>query len=528
MNTTTTKLSTVEENDAPGKQTRTPTLDERLSEELIIGLVGPVGSGCSAAAVELTKIMEVQYNYAVQYHKISNIIRSAAATVDAAAPSTTNRSESIGALQDIGDRLRQKFGNGYLGRKVICSIGDKRYDEGFEEAADGTGKHPKKIRIIHIIDSIKNPEEVKVLRKTYGEIFWLIGVTAPRDVRTRRLGTQEGIDDTKIDDIIDRDFKEEEPYGQNVRDAYFLSDLFIRNDQANRSNLIETLNRFVDILFGIPVHTPTKDESSMYAAYAEAAKSACLSRQVGAAIVSAEGELIGIGRNDVPKFGGGLYNEDDHNDDHRCYAWEGRECCNENKKSRLYDDIFNKLDEAGLLISGTSVSTVSRELKKTDLKSLIEYSRAVHAEMDAITFVARTNKHGLHGGTLYSTTYPCHSCARHIVASGIYKVLYIEPYPKSLAIDLHSDAVSTNESKFGTLVVFLQYTGIAPKNILKLFHSGLSRKDPMGKVINVEQKTAMPVVEVPLDDYTKHEEIIATEVLRDEEEAATGHTPTLV
>ncbi|MDN3612645.1 hypothetical protein QWZ16_23945 [Vibrio ostreicida] len=26
--------------------------------------------------------------------------------------------------------------------------------------------------------------------------------------------------------------------------------------------------------------------------------------------------------------------------------------------------------------------------------------------------------------------FPCHNCAKHIVASGIKRVVYVEPYPK--------------------------------------------------------------------------------------------------
>lgn len=46
------------------------------------------------------------------------------------------------------------------------------------------------------------------------------------------------------------------------------------------------------------------------------------------------------------------------------------------------------------------------------------------------------------------TTFPCHYCARHIVAAGIYEVQYIEPYPKSKALQLHADAIETSAAKW--------------------------------------------------------------------------------
>ena len=43
--------------------------------------------------------------------------------------------------------------------------------------------------------------------------------------------------------------------------------------------------------------------------------------------------------------------------------------------------------------------------------------------------------------TLFATTFPCHHCARHIVAAGIRRVVYVAPYAKSRAVDLHDDAI---------------------------------------------------------------------------------------
>ena len=49
------------------------------------------------------------------------------------------------------------------------------------------------------------------------------------------------------------------------------------------------------------------------------------------------------------------------------------------------------------------------------------------------------------GTTLYTTTFPCHNCTRHIVAAGISRVVYVKPYPKSLAFQLHYDSISLEE-----------------------------------------------------------------------------------
>ena len=86
----------------------------------------------------------------------------------------------------------------------------------------------------------------------------------------------------------------------------FLADFFIRNDGDNDKNLRRTVERFLDVMFAIGVQTPTKDESAMYAATSGAAECACLSRKWVAVIANEDGDILGMGNNDVPKFGGGF------------------------------------------------------------------------------------------------------------------------------------------------------------------------------------------------------------------------------
>ncbi len=498
---------------------RIPRLNERLTEELVFALVGPVGSGCTSTYQLLEEILQDDYDYKIHYYHLSRYISDGAKLVEEKDGNSLQGAERIDYLQTVGDKLRKACGNSYLAAKAVEEIAQQRDVDGFGKTEAGQSV-PKKLRHIHIIDSLKHPEEIKLLRATYGEIFWLIGVFAPLAVREQRLEYQKHLDAQAISTIVQRDYTEDDDHGQNVRDVFYQADFFLRNDQENDSRLRGSLKRFVEILFGFPVHTPTLDESSMYAAYAEAAKSACLSRQVGAAIVSSDDELIGLGRNDVPVYGGGLYTEDHDNCDHRCHAWRDRHCHNDAKKEGLYRQIYQRLEQADLLAEGVSNESVTKAIQATDVKSLIEYSRAVHAEMDAITSVARSHKAGLLGGTLFSTTFPCHSCARHIVASGIVKVLFIEPYPKSLAIELHSDAVSEREADQGKKVLFLQYTGIAPKNILKLFNAGMKRKGKGGKIREFNKRIASPVVAVSLDDYATHEKWVIEELTQNEQQAS--------
>lgn len=485
-----------------------PKYEDRLSDELVIALVGPIASGVTATAKLLEDLLSSEFNYQVFKYKPSDIIKGDSEKVSEEIGNPTDFATRVETYQTVGDKLRQKYGNGYLASKIVSKIAKNRDDnDGFQDPGDGSEKPiPKQKRWVHIIDSIKHPEELKILKRTYGDILWLFGVFAPLQVRKERLKDLQ-VSDVSATSIIDRDYSESQRHGQKVKDVFHQSDFFIRNDTQSKNNLESDVQRFLEVMFGSPKRTPTKDESSMYSAYAEACRSACLSRQVGAAVVDEVGNLIGLGRNDVPKANGGLYESIETKasvDDSRCYAWKNGECHNDARKNKLYHDIYEELEKRKVLQKETTEDDVIDAVKSTDVKSLIEYSRAVHAEMDAIISIARTNKPGLIGATLYCTTYPCHSCARHIVASGIKTVFFIEPYPKSLAQDLHSDAIDSTESS--DKVNFLQYMGVAPKNILKLFRIEKGRKKD-GKVEPFDKKTAKPVVRVSLDDYTMHERL---------------------
>lgn len=424
--------------------------------------------------------------------------------VNVALPDNPTEMERVKKLQDAGTKLRKKFGNTYLAEKCVSIIAVNRLESNGYIDVSGN-KIPTPRRHAYIIDSLKHPDEVQLLQDVYGGIFWLFGIFAPEEVRKERL-RDKGVPKNNIDELIEVDEEEGINNGQKVRDTIQVSDFFIRNDEDNTERLLEASKRYLRIIFGTNIETPTKDEAAMYAASASATGSACMSRQVGAAIFNNNGQLIGIGRNDVPKANGGLYECEDGKRDHRCFKWKGKRCHNEHRKDMLYNDIYVELVNASLVPGTKKVSDIKSVLKKTDIKNLIEYSRAVHAEMEAILSVARGSAEGIVGSTLYCTTFPCHNCARHIVASGICRVVYVEPYPKSLATALHSDSISTKANAPGK-VSFVQYEGVAPKNILRLFQYRSARKQD-GKLIPHQAATAKPVSRSPLDGFFRREQIV--------------------
>jgi len=496
-------------------------LNDRRTDELVIAFVGPVGSGVSKSAAILAEIMSAEYGYSVNAIRISEIIREVAASNGISVPpKEVPLHERIRKLQDAGNKLRDALSDSYLAEKAVERIAvDRAINEGYATVGGQATDLPLNRRRVHIIDSLKHPSEVSLLRAVYGDTFWFIGVFAPESVRVSRLKALAHAP-AELSKTIEDDESDGLSHGQKVRDTAHQADFFVRNDAENDAGLRKTLSRFLRILFNIGVNTPTRDETAMDKATAQASNSACMSRQVGAAIYSNSGELIGIGANDVPKSRGGLYCTEDGDYDHRCFKWRDGVCHNDQRKKSLYQSIYLELKNSGVLLDNIDSTRIADAIKKTDLKNLIEYSRAVHVEMEAIISVARAGKSGIVGSTLYSTTFPCHSCARHSVASGIARVVYIEPYAKSLATDLHGDSVSVAEADMGKKLVFLQYEGVAPKNMIRLFKHGHERKFD-GRAIESVRTTATPVFPAPLDGFSTREKLILDKIKASEQRAST-------
>ncbi|MCG5486773.1 MAG: hypothetical protein KK482_24255 [Sinorhizobium meliloti] len=471
------------------------TNEERRTDELVIALVGAVGSGVSTTARALAEILEGEFGYSVETIKVSDIVNEKVGLVDYH-PVPADDAQRIHKLQQAGSALRERFGEDVLANFCI-----ERIHMGRDEEDTAAVR-----RYCTIIDSLKNPGEVERLRTVYGDLFWLLGVFAPEDVRISRLKAATP-NSAYIHLISDQDYDEGTEYGQSVKDTMSIADTFIRNDAQNTVQLHSVLASFLDRIFEVGVSTPNTDETAMFAAASVAMQSACLSRQVGAVIQNQHGELVGQGANDVPKFDGGLYSSNlPAERDHRCYNWKSRICHNDAEKDAIFDQIAKFARETFKETSEPEVNEFLKKVRKSRIKGLIEFSRAVHAEMAAIVSAARDGLGQVRGATLFTTTFPCHNCARHIVAAGIRKVIYIEPYPKSLALNLHNDAISTNESDEGKKVVFLQYQGAAPRSFSRIFKPNPARKQE-GGFVQRPRKTAMPFSAPPVDSLVAREEM---------------------
>ncbi len=138
----------------------------------------------------------------------------------------------------------------------------------------------------------------------------------------------------------------------------------------------------------------------MFFAQASALRSLDLSRQVGAAIVTTDGDILATGCNEVPKYGGGLYWGEDRSRDRDL---ERGVDSNVTIKTELVEDAVRRLREAGWLVEDKKHRS-DEDLAKAALFGeraffrdskmfdVIEFGRAVHAEMAAIT---QAGRHGI-------------------------------------------------------------------------------------------------------------------------------------
>jgi deoxycytidylate deaminase len=522
-----TNIRSIEEDGANKQAALANNIDDRLSQELIIALVGPVGSGVSTAASMIRNLLVSVYKYEVpEIIKMSDFIKNEAYRVDKCISDNLRLDEYIDVMQTTGNKLREKFGSNYIAEKTIEKIVAIKERNNYYKMVNGSRVATPK-RIAFIVDSIKNIDEYNLLRQIYRDTLVVFGVFAPDEVRKGRL-IDNSADKSSVDAVIDRDQSDVPTFGQMTRKTFIESDFFICND-ANENEMLHRIERYFDIIFNTKVRTPTRHESAMYKAESAAANSACMSRQVGASILSSTGELIAVGWNDVPKFGGGLYNEDDQHKwseskgkvadkDNRCFKYNGGICHNETRRGGIISKISTKIINSGMLKRGNNAEEIKKIIGKTEIDSIIEYSRSIHAEMEAILSVAREGKGSIVGSTLYTTTYPCHNCARHIVAAGIREVIYIQPYLKSLAISLHGDAISEKHDD-KERVVFRQYDGVAPRNFLKLFKPiGERKKD--GRLDRVAPDKALPILQMPLDGFHKYEDKVLADLDAKEQTSA--------
>lgn len=311
---------------------------------MIIGLTGTNGSGKTVAAEHLQK-------KGFNFHSLSDVIRDELAS-RGLPPNREN-------LIREGNRLRAEYGPGVLAQRVERKL---RSD------------------LNYVIDSIRNPSEVRVLRDT-GR-FHLLHLDAPSKLRyervVRRGGNRVPASFEEFDLQERRELEGPDPSNQQLRATWKEADLELANTG--------TIEEFREAVTGVAkkwmmgAARPGWDEYFMRIAENVAMRSNCMKRKVAAVVVK-DRRIISTGYNGTPRR---VAN------------------CNEGGCPRC-----NSLADSGTRLDECLCS---------------------HAEENSIVQAAY---HGitLKGSTLYSTCSPCLICTKMIINAGIARVVYNLDYP---------------------------------------------------------------------------------------------------
>ena len=466
--------------------------------EIMIGIIGPIGCNRKMVIDAIAKLAR-HFDYNTEIINVSKIIEERVFVP------ICNNDEYIRVsnLMDAGNRLRKETTNSILAQLSAVKIAEFRT------------KHEENRKYIYIIDSLKHPDEVHELKNIYGRGFYLFAIHSSEEMRIQYLADQCLIQNgDHREGLIKRDKDEHIGNGQSTSEAFHLADFFLTED-GNHQKVWNSIKRFLDIIFGDPFKTPTFHEYAMYMAYASAMRSADMSRQVGA-ILADETDIISTGANECPKAFGGTYwplFDDKKNiiydvKDGRDYMRD----CDFNAKEKK--NIIKILTEG---ITGEDLKKLKENINKSDIKYLTEYGRVVHAEMNAILGCARRGI-SCKDATLFCTTFPCHNCAKHILASGIKHVVFIEPYPKSKAIEMHGDAIEYGDKQNRRKVVFSPFVGVGPRQFVNFFSLSLSigekiRRKEKGdyRRVSWERKCARPRVKMYPVSYIDNENSVKQE-----------------
>ena len=180
----------------------------------VIGLVGSIASGKGTVAQILKEL-------GWEYYSLSDRIREELTKRDL--PITREW------LQDMGDELRSKYGEAILAQRTSELIAES--------------PHPK-----IVVDSIRNPAEIKFLREHLDAKVAIIGVDASPEVRWRRFVERGRNENVKTkEEFLAMDARETqepgEPHKIDIAGCMKLVDFTIKNE-GTPDDLMRELGRF--------------------------------------------------------------------------------------------------------------------------------------------------------------------------------------------------------------------------------------------------------------------------------------------
>jgi deoxycytidylate deaminase len=477
--------------------------------ELFFGFVAPIGADLQTTLQAFRAYLESR-SYQVIEIKVTDIFEVLARYIKPKrALSKVTELARFETYIAYGNQLRALFQDDILAASAIRRVMDKRLK------LTAPGQYSK---IAYLLHQFKRKEEIDLLRNVYGRLFFQVSIYSRRGARVDYLSRKFASSENRpiaqayrdsAEALITRDENQvEEKHGQRVASIFHDADFIVSLDAPQTVDA--QVHRFCELIFGSNIHSPTKLEYGLFAAKGAALRTLDLSRQVGAAIFAPTGEIVSLGSNEVPKAGGGTYWCDEVFDD-RGFV-RGRDS-NDYRKREIFGEIVR------LIAPSEDPTKLLRKAKvrESQLMDALEYGRVVHAEMSALTDAARCG-HSVRGAVLFCTTFPCHICAKHIVAAGVAKVVFLEPYPKSLASDLHGDSIQVEGGDRGhynnfPAVQFEHFYGVSPRRYREIFER-FRRKNENGALIKYVSGTAQPIIDIKFPFYSQLEKYFSQAAMR--------------
>lgn len=322
-----------------------------------------------------------------------------------------------------------------------------------------------------VIDAFRNPFEVEFFKRRYNE-FYLITVQRDSDYinsALQGLSTQfiEKLNEREQGKLIDKKTSEnvhEWITSQNIDECRQKADIFIENVQASSSqpaNLRLQLIKLIALAQKPGCITPDKDERGMQLAISARQNSGCLSRHVGAVVTNKEGFVLGVGWNDPPLG----QTPCSLRTAHELITEEHLDNFSEYEQS---DEFKKHIEEQGI---DDNPFCFKDELRKIKGGKRAEFTRALHAEENAMLQATRHGVESLRDSILYTTDSTCTLCAKKAYHLGVNRIVYIEKYS---GIDI-SQTLKTGIRKISVE----RFQGITGSAYFRLFTPLVPEKDFM-------------------------------------------------
>jgi hypothetical protein len=223
--------------------------------ELVFGFVFPVGTDYSGVLLTLENYIK-RFDYQPNVIRLSHFISEIQTKVETGdVLDNSTEAARIDTYMTAGNKLCELAeSESFLVSAAVAEINRSRKRLGNGDMVEPLPK------TVHILMSLKRPNEVELLRSVYGAGFYLIGVFASENDRLKYLTEDKNIPWREALRLMKRDQDEDAPFGQRSRDTFQLSDVFI---QLRHDEYKEPLERFLDLVFGNPHITPGPDEYAM-------------------------------------------------------------------------------------------------------------------------------------------------------------------------------------------------------------------------------------------------------------------------